>query len=130
MRQMLVGVIVALSAAGQATGQADRKPPTKEQLERRKQVDDLQSTANATLQTIDDISRKRLTACIMAFGHEGFCNCLNKKLSIYLDFEAYIRVVTRSKADLGYDKLPTDGQKLVDGAVKARETCVATVWAP
>ena len=66
---------------------------------------------------------------MMAFGHEGFCLCLNNKLAIGLNFDGYITAVTRSKADLGYPKLSLENKTLIDGALSTREACVASVWA-
>ena len=129
MRKILVGVGVALLATGHTSGQTQKKPPTKEQLEQRKQLDDLTSAGQEVLKTIDDISRARLTACMMAFGHEGFCQCLTKNLALGLDFNGYVTAVTRSKAELGYAKLSLENRALIDSAVSTREACVASVWA-
>jgi hypothetical protein len=77
---------------------------------------------------VKTISRKRVAACTMAFGHSGFCECLDKNLGIGANFDLYISAVTKTKEEIEYTKLDANLKALVDGALKAREQCVVSVW--
>lgn len=79
---------------------------------------------------LDDHSRQRHTACLMAIGHEGFCGCLSGNLPVAIGFTGYVEVVTKTKDELGYAQLSADHRKVVDVTLAARETCVASVWGP
>jgi hypothetical protein len=69
------------------------------------------------------ISRERLQQCFEAFGHEGFCSCLNEELHWVLSFDSYIRIITAPSAAAASDASP-DERKAIESVYTAREKCV------
>jgi hypothetical protein len=66
--------------------------------------------------------------CRAAFGRQQFCECIASKTPIGADFDMYIAVTTRSKDEIGYEKLGQEQRGVVDNTLNAREECVLSVF--
>lgn len=128
--RLVGGVGLVLAVATAASSQERKKPLTKEQLEKLNAYEEALSSLDALKTKVEDLSRQRKADCLMAIGHDGFCDCINSKLPFVVAFGAYVKVMTTPKADLGYDQASADDRKVLDGTLSARETCVASVWGP
>jgi hypothetical protein len=93
-----------------------------------KRLDDVQKEAETWAAKQQSIARQRENDCLKAFGHKGFCACLNKELHWVLGFDGYIRIVTATPDQLS--SVPTDERAVVDSAVRARELCVRRTVTP
>ena len=95
MRQFLaIGALSALAIGAVPDQPPKQKPPTRDQLEQLETLDKLRSAVEGMGQAIESIARKRRIACLKAFGHDGFCHCLNERLAIGVTFDVYIAAVT------------------------------------
>jgi len=61
--------------------------------------------------------------CVRSVGNSGFCRCLNARRPQGVDFDAFILFTSRSRDELGYERLTPMERKLVDGALAARDGC-------
>ena len=77
-----------------------------------------------TLAEFKKISDERHAACMMSFGHERFCNCLNGRLSLDLTFDDYIVLLTKDKNDPAYLSMLPERRKLAGAAADARNQCM------
>jgi hypothetical protein len=94
-----------------------------ERLERQEAYEKAMEAAREVEVSLDAITRARKFKCLKAFGNQEFCECLNSKLAVGLDFDGYIAVITRSREELKYDTLSTEDKALVDSAVVTRNAC-------
>lgn len=69
------------------------------------------------------IARKRLNACMAAFGNRSFCKCLNEELHWVLDFDSYVRIVTSPGAEPKPQPASAE-QRVVNSVFRAREQCI------
>ena len=121
----LIGFLVVTPADGYSQSPApSKKPLTVEQLQRLKALDEIKDALEELGAMGDSMGRKKETACLLAFGDEGFCGCLRENLPVITSFELYVQIVTSSKENLGYAKLSADEKVMVDNTIKARESCV------
>jgi hypothetical protein len=101
-----------------------RSPQTElERLEQREAYEKLMSALKDVEVSLDAITRTRKLKCLKAFGNEAFCECLNTKLAVGLDFDGYITVITRTKDELKYDTFTKEDKALVDSAISTRNAC-------
>jgi hypothetical protein len=126
---ILSAVLLAATVANAADPPASSSQPAqrpKTQLERLEQLESLEkamATINQFEASLDAMIRVRKLKCLKAFGNEAFCECLNKKLAVGLDFDGYIMAVTRTKEELKYNTLSKDDKALVDSAGNTRTLC-------
>jgi hypothetical protein len=120
----LMCAILLFGTASLAQG-ADR-PLTKEQIDQLDSSSRIIERVDQLRRNIEVLSRARATACLRAFGHDRFCDCINEKLPYSLTFDDYIQVVTRTNEQLAAAKLDKEQRKLADLAVKARDVCVTS----
>jgi hypothetical protein len=123
---LAAGLILSVHPGAQT--QAPKRPLTKEQLEHLANLEEAKEQLQGLEGLIKTISRKRVAACTMAFGHGDFCACLDKHLAIGADFDTYIEAVTKTKEEIEYSKLDAKLKALVDSALTTREQCVVSVW--
>ncbi len=118
-------IAVSTYAAEQSTKSG--KPLSKEQLEQLESGDKTIEALEEFQKAVKEASRKRYFACMKAFGHEAFCECLNKNIAIGLDFTGYVLAVTHTKEELGYSARSNDDKQLIDNAIRVRDQCVGVV---
>lgn len=116
---LLVTLLVASRSAG-----ADELSPTLEQLELEHSIDKATRAFDKQTLPIEAISADFLYRCLRATGAAELCDCLVEERPYSLRFEQYVRITSRTKAELGYERLSADGRQLVDKVHRARETCV------
>ena len=73
---------------------------------------------------IEQISADFRFRCLRAVGDTAFCKCLVEKRPYSLDFQQYVGIITRTRAELAYDTLSDSGKSLVDEVYGLREECV------
>ena len=93
-------------------------------IEKKQLFDDLDKSFDRVKDALSDISGNVESDCLKAFGYKNFCQCLSRNIPLILSFQNYVRIVTSSKTDLKYDKLPDDEKKLIDITRKGRDHCV------
>ena len=112
---------------------------TLEELERQEKADaqmykttksfqKLEQSAQELSTLVEEMSRKKETNCLKAFGNSKFCACLREKTPVGISFMGYIQVTTSTKEELKYNSLSKQDKEMVDNTLKAREQCVKEVW--
>lgn len=133
MPRPLRGVAAALllAAAGLSSATAEpapsKAPPAPEAKE-----DDRELAA-----ALEALQRERAAAeaaasefqhrCLRAFGHPGYCRCVNGRRPEAVDLDAFVLFTTRSREELGYERLTEIERELVDETRAARTECVAAM---
>lgn len=100
------------------------EPTPLEKHERQQAFKDVESLANEALVVLNRISDREKNNCIKAIGDSVFCGCITQNLPSIVSFVEYVNIVSQTKEELKYDKLPTEDKKLVDNTRKARDKCV------
>jgi hypothetical protein len=101
-----------------------RAPPTElERLEQRESYEKVMGLLKEAEVSLDAMTRTRKLQCLKAVGSESFCECLNEKLAVGLDFSDYVSVIIRTKDELKYSTLSKEDKGLVDSAINARNAC-------
>lgn len=121
---MLVVIAAFASLASAEEPQQAKKPMTREQAEQIEALEAAQDSLKELMQAVDGITRERRFACIKAFGHRAFCECLNENMAVGVSFDDYIVAITRTDEQLSYSSLPDDKRTLIDSARRTREQCV------
>ena len=98
-----------------------------EELETLNQFENLKGTAEELSVLIDRISRTFEQKCLSAFGHTTFCRCIRDNRPASASFESYILAATKTKEELGFNKLKKDDQQLVVRLRQTRDQCVKTI---
>jgi hypothetical protein len=62
--------------------------------------------------------------CVRTLGHAGFCRCVSEKVPEVVDFDAFVIMTSRTRGELGYERLSNAERALVEGALQARRACV------
>ncbi|TCV82907.1 hypothetical protein [Sulfurirhabdus autotrophica] len=115
MRTIFVVVLLlltAISAQAQDTSSSQRL----------QKLDKLQRESETWAAKQEGIARERKNACINAFGHREFCECLSQELHWIITFENYIGAVTIPSA---YVPVNSDEKSIIASASRARSVCVA-----
>lgn len=120
VRFILLLMIVACRTAVADNTVPDAPPPTGTQLE------DLRPGFKAldTLAELKAISDARNAACMKAFGDKRFCVCLNGRLTLDLNFDDYIVLITKTTDDPVYRSLPVEKRDLLNEVTSVRDRCV------
>jgi hypothetical protein len=101
-----------------------RAPQTDlELLEQRESFEKVMGLLKEAEVSLDAMTRTRKLQCLKALGSEAFCECLNEKLAVGLDFSGYIGVIIRTKDELKYSTLSKEDRGLVDSAINTRNAC-------
>lgn len=74
--------------------------------------------------SIEQISADFKFRCLRAIGDTAFCECLVESRPYILRFEQYVRISSRTKAELGYDTLGDNSRNIVDKVFVVRDECV------
>lgn len=74
--------------------------------------------------TLEQYALKRDLNCQFAFGNQKFCECLNHKLPMIVDFYQYIGIITSDKMVL-LSKLNEKDKKIVNMVFEARDVCAS-----
>lgn len=92
-----------------------------EQLERYQRVID---AANKLKQIADEGAAKKKLDCLKAFGHAPMCECLTHNLPYIWTFSDYVAILTGTKEENGYSKMPPDRKSAYDKVFAVRDQCV------
>jgi hypothetical protein len=65
--------------------------------------------------------------CLQVFGHAVYCHCVNGRRPEGVDFDAFVLFTSRTREELGYERLGELERKLVDDTRMARVECVAAM---
>lgn len=65
--------------------------------------------------------------CQKAFPDKKFCDCLSSRIPMVLTITQYAFILTSSLAELQYDQLTEDEQKMIDITRWARESCALEI---
>lgn len=123
--KILCAILLGLSlTCANATDKSPKRPASMEELERIDLAQDGMAAVDKMQASLERLGRKNRLACMKAFGSDKFCTCLSNKLPIAVNFMAYVRIMTSSKDELGYDKAEEKDKQLVDLTYKVREACV------
>ena len=76
------------------------------------------------LHQVETNVRKNTAACIKAFGHNGFCKCINDNLPLDFSFDNYIAITTKTKEQNQYENLEDDIKEAYNNTIKVRDQCV------
>lgn len=63
--------------------------------------------------------------CTEVFGHVGWCRCVRERRPPAVDWDTFVLLTSRSRAELGYDELSDVEKDLVESTRAARDACVA-----
>jgi hypothetical protein len=110
-------------------------PPTLADIAKARAVQKQKEEVNEALDALHDlealgdnaIEQKRLE-CLSAIGNSTFCACVTAEVPMGVNFLQYVGIVTRTKAELGYDTLSKNDKLLADSTYAAREVCVNRVF--
>jgi hypothetical protein len=94
-------------------------------LEYQEQMDDAKKTLNLLDQSQNLLQAQVVETegqCMKAIGASEFCKCISWQTPG--DFIQYVAIISKTKDDLGYDKLSKGDKELVDTIRKARTKCV------
>ena len=115
--RLVIMLIASSSSAGEHT-------PTLEQLELEHLMDQATKAFEKQVLPIEAISADFHYRCLRATGASELCDCLVEKRPYSLRFEQYVRITSRTRSELGYERLSADARDLVDKVHKVREDCV------
>lgn len=120
------GFVAALLATAvlASTANADERAPTLEQLELQRLMEKAAQVFEKQTLPIEPISADFHYRCLRATGAAALCECLVERRPYSLRFEHYVRITSRTKSELGYDKLSDAGRHLVDEVYALRDACV------
>ena len=71
--------------------------------------------------------QERSIQCQKAFPNKVFCDCLSNRIPMILTITQYAFILTGSLAELQYDQLTEDEQKMIDITRAARESCALEI---
>jgi hypothetical protein len=122
--QFGVALLTVVLCSGFATAQEKAKPPTLEQLDKSKGLEDALNLIDKLEAQIEVVSSQKRSQCLRAIGNPAFCECLVSNLPVGASFLSYVQILSSSKEEIGYPKLSKDDKGMVDVAIKTREICV------
>ena len=102
--------------------------PTKAEIDRAKALAKALGAYEETDLAITSMVEARVDDCLNAFGHTTYCECMDVRLAPGLPFMGYVHIVTKTRNEIGYNKLSDDEKAMVDSAYEAREICVKTIY--
>lgn len=108
-----------------ATAPVQGREPSLEELEMEHRLDQASRIFENHELSIEQISADFNYRCLRAIGDSAFCECLVKKRPYILRFEQYVGISSRTKAELDYDTLSSNGKKIVDEVILVRDECIA-----
>ena len=112
MRTLVTLLLACLAVNASAQS---KQPPSLRDLEKIQREGDSWSAKQGA------IARERESACVSAFGHRKFCECLSSELHWVLSFDSYVRLISTSTQA----SVTPDDKVLLDSARRSRERCVA-----
>ena len=118
LHALLVTTLVTSSSS------ASEHAPTLEQLELEQLIEQATRAFEKRVLPIEAISADFHYRCLRATGATQLCDCLAEKRPYSLRFEQYVRITSRTKSELGYERLSADARQLVDKVHQVREECV------
>ncbi len=116
-------VLIALLVLG-ADADAQSREATLHELEMERLMDQASQVFEKHDLPIEKISADFHYRCMRAVGDPSFCDCLVEKRPYILRFEHYIRITSRTKAELSYETLSDDSKVVVDKVHNLRDECV------
>lgn len=103
--------------------------PTKAEIDRAKALAKALGAYEETdLAITSSMVEARVDDCLKAFGHATYCECMDARLAPGLPFLGYVHIVTKTKNEIGYNKLSNDEKAMVNSAYEAREMCVRKIY--
>lgn len=123
---MILSLVSAQAAepAKSSQGKSAKKALSKEALEKIESAEDGMAAVDDMKNSLEKFGRKRQLTCLKALGSVKFCTCLNNTLPIAVNFPAYVKILTSTKEEIGYETGSDSEKKVVDLTLAARETCV------
>jgi len=121
--RFLLVLIVALLVPCAAC--ADDRTPTLERLEFEHLMNQAMQAFEKQVLPIEELSADFRYRCLRAIGAAGFCECLVEHRPYSLRFEHYVRITSRTRVELGYERLSADARRLIDKVYEVRDACVA-----
>lgn len=107
-----------------ADARAQSRETTLHELEMEHLMDQASQVFEKNDLPIEEMSADFHYRCMRAVGDVSFCDCLVEKRPYILRFEHYIRITSRTKAELGYDSLSDYSKAVVDKVHLLRDECV------
>lgn len=114
---LLLMVFVSVEAAAQTGGTA-----TIDDLEREEFL-----LGGTIWERVLREGQERSIQCQKAFPNKVFCDCLTDRIPMILTITQYAFILTSSLAELQYDQLTEDEQKMIDITRAARESCALEI---
>lgn len=71
------------------------------------------------------IGKRKFIHCMKAFPHEQYCQCLVDSIPVDFGMDAYLKIMTSSREEIGYSNMTDDARNAVDATIQARELCVS-----
>jgi hypothetical protein len=121
-----VGLVVVASESSEAKA-ASEKQLSLEQLEALNEFENLKGSFDELEAMIDRMSRTFEQKCLSAFGHTSFCHFITKNRPVAANFESYILAATKTKEELGFNKMKTEDQQIVMILRQTRDQCVKAI---
>ena len=114
--------IVAIAVLDQLAEKFPCGPKSKEEIELERINEARQLLKNLQSAT-EQASKERYADCLRSTSSVPFCDCLNEDLSWQIDFTAYERIASSSKAALNYESLSSDDRELIDQVHSIHSRC-------
>ncbi len=97
---------------------------TLEQQEQNKAIEKVLRDLDRAKSHFESASKDIKFQCMAAIANDQFCECIKRNIPFVLNFIDYVTIVSKSTAELGYDKMTLDDRKVIDATRRTRETCV------
>jgi len=101
--------------------------PTRSSLDDLEDAKPNQTTGGDTLENLDDAFNESATTfvkkCMLAFGHQGFCDCVSLRQKRGVPFESYVRFATNSKGQLKFASSSVRLRTAIDSAQSSSSAC-------
>jgi hypothetical protein len=95
-------------------------PPSNTAPLEKQELDDVVKNAVSAMTAL--VAEKK-SACMRAFGDDAFCTCIAEGTPPGVNFAMYIMATTKSRDELGYDKLAPEDKKMFEATRQGRDKC-------
>jgi hypothetical protein len=106
--------------------------PARSSLEDLEDTKRHQTTGADTLDTLDDAFNEPTAVfvkkCMLAFGHQGFCDCISLRQKKGVPFESYVRFATSTKQQLSFAASSARLRSAIDSAQSSSLACRKSVF--
>lgn len=112
----LISILLATPCFGE--------PKSIDEIESEQNLKEILEGLEEAKRIVETGSRKMTAACLKAFGHDGFCQCIANNIPLEFTFDNYIAITTKTKEQNGYENLDDDIKVAYDNTIKVRDQCV------